>query len=146
MRFSSVQKIRKTNVSMRYPSIAVVVPLSSWEHAAATTSARAAAEICKKRLWSGRGTNNYQDDYTIYDTEQSCPKRNKRRRPIRPRLSPSDSSTPLASHCSSDIQGVLGSAVLTVESNNSLKPAYFFTFVPDTSQILSRPPPWRQSQ
>ncbi|KAJ5833977.1 hypothetical protein N7447_000003 [Penicillium robsamsonii] len=39
----------------------------------------------------------------------------------------------------SAIQGVRGSALLTVESNSGLKPAYFFTVVPDPSPMLSRP-------
>ncbi|KAJ5448406.1 Protein of unknown function DUF3435, partial [Penicillium cf. griseofulvum] len=34
------------------------------------------------------------------------------------------------------VQGPLRSTILTVESNTSLKPVYFFTFVPDPSPIL----------
>ncbi|KAI1839184.1 hypothetical protein DTO027I6_7698 [Penicillium roqueforti] len=56
----------------------------------------------------------------------------------RPLFDPSESSVPISSHCSGAIQGVRGSAILTVESNTGLKPAYFFTFVPDPSPMLSR--------
>lgn len=123
---------------MRYPSIAVVIPPTSWKQGAARTSTRAAAAVCKKRLRSGRGTSIHQDGNTTYDTAQPCQKRKKRRPSIRPLFDPSESSVPISSHCSGAIQGVRGSAILTVESNTGLKPAYFFTFVPDPSPMLSR--------
>ncbi|KAJ5537460.1 hypothetical protein N7494_006939 [Penicillium frequentans] len=136
-------RVSKTPISdtpVRYPSIAVVVPSTSWKQGAARTSTRAAAAVCKKRLRSGRGTGNDQDgNTTFYDTEQPCQKRKKRKPSIRPLSDPSDSSTPVSCHCPGAIQGIRGSALLTVESNSGLKPAYFFTFVPDPSPILSRP-------
>ncbi|KAJ5243940.1 Protein of unknown function DUF3435, partial [Penicillium chrysogenum] len=67
-----------------------------------------------------------------------CQKRKKRRPSIRPLSDPSESSVPILSYYSSAIHGIHGSAILTVESNTSLKPVYFFTFVPDPSPILSR--------
>ncbi|KAJ5343366.1 uncharacterized protein N7506_003190 [Penicillium brevicompactum] len=100
------------------------------------TSTRAAAAICKKRLRSGRGTGDHQDENTPYDTAQPCQKRKKRRPSIRPLSEPAESSVPISSHRSGAIQGVHGSAILTVESNTGLKPAYFFTFVPDPSPML----------
>ncbi|KAJ5589602.1 hypothetical protein N7537_012280 [Penicillium hordei] len=114
---------------VRYPSIAM-------KQGAARTSTRAAAAVCKKRLRSGRGTGDHQDENTPYDTAQPCQKRKKRRPSIRPLSDPSKSSVPISSHRSSAIQGLHGSAILTVESNTSLKPAYFFTFVPDPSPML----------
>jgi hypothetical protein len=126
---------------VRYPSIAVVIPLTSWKQGAARTSIRAATAVYKKRLRSGRGIGNQQDRNTTYDTAQPCQKRKKRRPSIRPLSDPSESSVPISSHCFSAIQGVRGSAILTVESNTGLKPAYFFTFVPDPSPMLSRPDP-----
>jgi hypothetical protein len=129
-----------SDVPVRYPSIAVVVPpLSpSWKAGATRTSARVAAAVCKKRLRSGRGIGNHQDRNTsFYDPEQPCQKRKNWRPSIRPLSNPSDTSVPVLSHCSGAIQGVRGSAILTVDTNSGLKPAYFFTFVPDPS--LSRP-------
>ncbi|KAJ5977447.1 hypothetical protein N7501_000789 [Penicillium viridicatum] len=93
--------------------------------------------VCKKRLRSGRDTSIHQDG-TTYDTAQPCQKRKRRRPAIRPLSGPSASSVPISSHCSGAIQGVRGSAIVTVESNPGLKPAYFFTFVPYPSQMLSR--------
>jgi hypothetical protein len=121
---------------VRYPSIAVVIPSTSWKQGAAGTSTRAAAAVCKKRLRSGRGTGDHQDENTPYDTAQPCQKRKKRRHSIRPLSDPSKSSVPISSHRSGAIQGLHGSAILTVESNTGLKPAYFFTFVPDPSPML----------
>ncbi|KAJ5263948.1 hypothetical protein N7478_011553 [Penicillium angulare] len=103
-------------------------------------STRAAAAVCKKRLRSGRDTGNHQDrKTTFYDTEQPCQKKKKGRPPIRPLSDPSDSSVPVSSHCSGAIQGVRGSAILTIDTKSGLKSAYFFTFVPDPSPMLSRP-------
>ncbi|KAJ5971787.1 uncharacterized protein N7479_001705 [Penicillium vulpinum] len=121
---------------VRYPSIAVVIPSTSWKQGAARTSTRAAAAVCKKRLRSGRGTSIHQDENTPYDTAQPCQKRKKRRPSIRPLSGPSKSSVPISSHRSGAIQGLYGSAILTVESNTGLKPVYFFTFVPDPSPML----------
>lgn len=137
---SRVRTALGSNIPVRYPSIAVVVPSTSWKQGAARTSTRAAAAVCKKRLRSGRGTGNDQDgNTTFYDTEQPCQKRKKRKPSMRPLSDPSDSSTPVSCHCPGAIQGIRGSALLTVEPNSALKPAYFFTFVPDPSPILSRP-------
>ncbi|KAI1829038.1 hypothetical protein DTO027I6_10119 [Penicillium roqueforti] len=121
---------------VRYPSIAVVIPSTSWKQGAARTSTRAAAAVCKKRLRSGRGTGDHQDENTPYDTAQPCQKRKKRRPSIRPLSDPSKSSVPISPHRSGAIQRLHGSAILTVESNTGLKPAYFFTFVPDPSPML----------
>lgn len=121
---------------VRYPSIAVVIPSTSWKQGATRTSIRAAAVICKKRLRSGRDTSDDQGENTPYDTAQPCPKRKKRGPSIRPLSDPSKSSIPIASHHSGAIQGLHGSAILTVKSNTGLKPAYFFTFVPDPSPML----------
>ncbi|KAJ6142821.1 Protein of unknown function DUF3435 [Penicillium samsonianum] len=115
---------------MRYPSIAMIIPLTSWKQGAARISIRAATAVYKKRLRS--------DGNTTYDIAQPCQKRKKRRPSIRPLSNPSESSVPISSHCSGAIQGIRGSAILTVESNTSLKPAYFFTFIPDPSPMLSR--------
>ncbi|KAJ6104865.1 hypothetical protein N7486_003554 [Penicillium sp. IBT 16267x] len=135
-----VQTALSSTIPVRYPSIAVVVPSPSWKQGAARTSKTAAAAVCKKRLRSGRGTGDHQDgNTTFYDTQQPCQKRKKRRPSIRPFSDPSDSSIPISSHYSGAIQGVRGSALLTVESNSGLKPAYFFTFVPDPSPMQSRP-------
>ncbi|KAJ6115292.1 hypothetical protein N7486_001070 [Penicillium sp. IBT 16267x] len=137
---SRVLKTLSSDIPVRYPSIAVVVPSPSWKQGAVRTSTRAAAVVCKKRLRSGRGTSNHQDvNTTFYDTEQPCQKRKKRRPSIRSLSDPWDSSISVSSPRSGAIQGVRGSALLTVESNSSLKPAYFFTFVPDPSPMLSRP-------
>jgi len=132
-----------SNIPVRYPSIAVVVPSPSWKRGAARKSKRVAAAVCKKRLRSYRDTSSYQDgDNTLYDTERPCQKR-KERRSSKTSFSdsfsdPSDSSAPISSHCSGAIQGVRGSALLTVESDSGLRPAYYFTFVPDPSPMLSR--------
>lgn len=138
---SRVRTILSSDIPVRYPSIAVVVLSPSWKQGATRASTRAAAAVYKKRLRSGRGTGNHQDrNTTFYDTEQPCQKRKKRRpSSIRPFSDPSDSSIPVSSHCSGAIQGIRGSALLTVESNSGLKPAYFFTFVPDPSPMLSQP-------
>ncbi|KAJ6126123.1 hypothetical protein N7471_010616 [Penicillium samsonianum] len=92
-----------------------------------------------KGRYGSRGTGNHQDGNTTYNTAQPCQKRKKRRSSIRPLSDPSESFVPISSHCSGAIQGVRGSAILTVESNTGLKPAYFFTFVPDPGPMLSRP-------
>lgn len=73
---SEFPRVRTTLISdipVRYPSIAVVVPSLSWKQGAARTSTRAAAAVYKKRLRSGRGTGNHRDgNTTFYDTEQPC--------------------------------------------------------------------------
>ncbi|KAJ5566728.1 uncharacterized protein N7459_010110 [Penicillium hispanicum] len=137
-----VRTTLSSSFPVRDPSIAVVVPSPSpsWKQGATRTSTRAAAAVCKKRLRSRRGTGNHQDgNTTFYDTEQPRQKRKKRRPSIRSLSDPSDFSVPVSTHCSGAIQDVRGRALLTVESNSGLKPAYFFTFVPDPSPMLSRP-------
>lgn len=139
-RCSRIRTTPSSNIPVRYPSIAVVVPPPSWKQGAARTSTRAAAAVCKKRLRSGRGTGNHLDgNTTFYDTEQPCQKRKKRRPSIRPLSDSSDSSVPVSSHWSGANRGIRGSALLTVDTNSGLKPAYFFTFVPDPSPMLSQP-------
>ncbi|KAI3124182.1 hypothetical protein CBS147326_8411 [Penicillium roqueforti] len=126
---------------VRYSSIAVVVPPPPWKQRAIRTSARAAAAACKKRLRSDQGTGRHQDpDASFPGTEQLGQKRKKQRPAKRPLPKPPGPSISASCHCSSDIQGVRGSALLTVESNSGLKPAYYLTFVPDTSPMQSRPP------
>ncbi|KAJ5533359.1 hypothetical protein N7494_009911 [Penicillium frequentans] len=137
---SRVRRALGSNIPVCYPTIAVVVPSTSWKQGAARISTRAAAAVCKKRIRLSRDTGNEQDgNTTFYDTGQPYQKRKKRIPSIRPLSDPSDSSTPLSCHCPGAIQGIRGSALLTVESDSGLKPAYFFTFVPDPSPILSQP-------
>jgi hypothetical protein len=137
---SCVLKTLGSDIPVRYPSIAVVVPSPSWKQGAARTSTRAAAVVCKKRLRSGRGTGHHQDENAaFYDTEQPDQKRKKGRPSRRPLSDPSDSSIPASSRCSGAFQGVRGSALLTIETNSGSSPAYFFNFVPDPSPMLSRP-------
>ncbi|RAK96548.1 SANT/Myb-like DNA-binding domain-containing protein [Aspergillus ibericus CBS 121593] len=125
---------------VRYPSIAVVVPPPSWKQGAIRTSTRVAAAACNKRLRSGRDVGNQQDrDVPFPNTERPSQKRQKRRPANKLHHSPQGPSIPASCHCSGDIRGLRGSAFLTVESSSGLKPAYYFTFVPDTSPILSRP-------
>ena len=124
---------------MYYPSIAVVIPSPFRKQGAARRSKRAAAAVCKKRLRLDRGTSNHQDRNTTYNKEQLYQKRKKRRPSTRPLSDPSDSSDPVSSHHSGAFQDIRGSALLTVESHSGLKSAYFFTFVPDPSPMLSRP-------
>ncbi|KAJ5720793.1 uncharacterized protein N7483_008727 [Penicillium malachiteum] len=123
-------------IPVRYPTIAVVVPSPSppWRQGATRTSTSAAAAVCKKRLRSGRGTGKHQDANTTCDKEQ--PYTETFNQVI---FDSSDSSIPVSSHCSGAIQGIRGNALLTVESHAGLKPAYFFTFVPDPSPMLSQP-------
>lgn len=46
--FSRVRTTLSSDIPVRYPSIAVVVPSPSWKQGAARTSTRAAAAVCKK--------------------------------------------------------------------------------------------------
>ncbi|KAL2812774.1 hypothetical protein BDW59DRAFT_167736 [Aspergillus cavernicola] len=126
---------------VRYPSIAVVVPPPPWKQRATRASARAAAAACNRRLRSDQGTGKHQDPVVSFpDTEQLGQKVKKRRPAKRPLSKPPGPSIPASCRCSGDIHGVRGSALLTVNSNSGLKPAYYLTFVPDTSPMLSRPP------
>ncbi|KAJ5701397.1 hypothetical protein N7488_008945 [Penicillium malachiteum] len=134
-KLSHVRTALGSNISVCYPSVAVVIPSTSWK-----ISTKTAAAVYKKQLHTSRDTGNNQDrNTTFYNTEQLCQKRKRRNPSIRPLSNPSDSSTPLSYHFPSAIQGIHGSALLTVESNSGLKPAYFFTFIPNPSLILSRP-------
>ncbi|KAJ5534526.1 hypothetical protein N7527_000780 [Penicillium freii] len=54
---SRARTIISSKPPIRYPSIAVVIPPTSWKQGAARTSIRAAAAVCKKRLRLGRGTS-----------------------------------------------------------------------------------------
>ncbi|KAK1146190.1 hypothetical protein N8T08_003280 [Aspergillus melleus] len=137
---SGARTIQGSDSPARYLSIAVVILPPSWKQGATRTSTRAAAAMCKKRLCSERDTDNHHDgNATFYDTEQPGQKRKKRRPSIRPLSDPPDASIPVSCHCSGAIQGVRGSAFLTIESNSSLKPAYYFTFVPNPEPMLSQP-------
>lgn len=134
---SRSRTILSSDIPVRYPSIEVVVPSPSWKQEATRRSTRAAAAVCKKRLRSGRGTGNHRDrNTTSHNTEQPCQKRKKQRSSIKRLSGIQDSSIPVLCHGSGAIQGIRGSALLTVESNAGPKPAYFFTFVPDLSPML----------
>ncbi|KAJ6163948.1 hypothetical protein N7470_002620 [Penicillium chermesinum] len=139
-----VQRTSDSNIPVRHPSVAVVVPAPSpsWKQGVVRRSTRAAAVVCKKRLRSGRDICHRRDrTTTFHDTEQPQKRTKKRRLSIRPISNASDASIPVASHCAGAIQGVRGSALLTVESNPGLNPAYFFTFVPEPSPTRSRHDP-----
>ncbi|KAJ5201321.1 Protein of unknown function DUF3435 [Penicillium cf. viridicatum] len=120
----------------KFQTPAMVIPSKSSKQRATRTSTRAATAAYKKRLRLGRGTSDHQDENTPYNTAQPYQKRKKRRPSIRPLSDPSESSVPISSHRSGAIQRLHRSAILTVESNTGLKPAYFFTFVPDPSPML----------
>ncbi|KAL5332338.1 hypothetical protein BJX70DRAFT_139164 [Aspergillus crustosus] len=121
---------------VRYPSIAVVVPAPSWKQDPIRTSTRAAAAVCNKRLRSSRGGGNHQE-LDASDIERPSQKRKKRRSATRhPSHFPSP-SIPAPCHCSRDVYEVRGNALLTVKSDSGLKPAYYFTFVPDAALMPS---------
>lgn len=101
--YSRARTSLSSDIPVRYPSIAVVVPPLSWKQGATRTSTRAAAAVCKKRLRSGRGSGNHQDGNAISDTDQPCQKRKKRRPSIRPFSDLSEPSIPVSSHCSGAI-------------------------------------------
>ncbi|KAJ5203023.1 Protein of unknown function DUF3435 [Penicillium cf. viridicatum] len=81
-------------------------------------------------------TRSYQDKHKGRYSTQPYQKRKKRRPLTRPLSDLSESSVPILSYRSSTIQRLHRSTILTVESNTSLKPVYFFTFIPDASPIL----------
>ncbi|RAL09460.1 uncharacterized protein BO97DRAFT_416938 [Aspergillus homomorphus CBS 101889] len=133
---SGARTTRVYNGPLRYPSVAVVVPAPSWKQRRATrASTRAAAAACNKRLRSGQASiNRNSPDAFSRRTEGSISKMKKTRTPALRRVSrPSEGSIPASCHCTRDIHGIRGNALLTVVSDSGVKPAYYFTFVPDTS-------------
>ncbi|KAA8642629.1 uncharacterized protein ATNIH1004_011574 [Aspergillus tanneri] len=142
-KYSGGQTATVVDGAVRSPSIAVVVPAPSWKQGRVTrASTRAAAAACKKRLRSSRGGSGNHGDP---DASSPNPERPSRR--IKPRAAgksfshPLGDSAPASCHCSPDIYGVRGSALLTVQHASRLKPAYYFTFVPDASSMSSHPLP-----
>ncbi|KAL2827595.1 hypothetical protein BDW59DRAFT_56215 [Aspergillus cavernicola] len=78
------------------------------------------------------GSNHYYPDALLPGAEQLS--RKEKQRPLARSLSCAlDSSIPASCHYSHDSHEVRGRAVLSVESQSRLKPAYYFTFVPDAS-------------
>jgi hypothetical protein len=124
-----------------YPSIAVVVPAPPWVRGRVTrTTTRVAALSCKKRLRSSRDADDPQDaEVSISGATRQRPRKKSTptAKPLRHSLGGSD---PVPCNCSLAIQEVRGRAILTVESSG-LKPAYYLTFVPDASPMLSQTPP-----
>ncbi|PIG69412.1 hypothetical protein AARAC_011977 [Aspergillus arachidicola] len=121
-----------------YPSIAVVVTVPPWAREKVTrTTTRIAAVTCKKRLRTSGGGNDHRDpEVSIPDVTGQCLKK-----PPKPRMKTFHSrggSDPVL--CHRVIHEVRGRAILTVESSG-LRPAYYFTFVPDASPILAQTPP-----
>jgi hypothetical protein len=122
-----------------YPSIAVVVPAPPWVRGRVTrTTTRVAALSCKKRLRSSRGADDPQDpEVSISGATRQRPKKPK---PTATSLRHSlGGSEPVPCNCSRAMQEVRGRAILTVESSG-LKPAYYLTFVPDASPMLTQTP------
>ncbi|KAE8339690.1 hypothetical protein BDV24DRAFT_165017 [Aspergillus arachidicola] len=124
-----------------YPSVAVVVPVPPWARGKVTrTTTRVAAVTCKKRLRTSSGGNDHQDsEVSIPDAARQRPKKKQKPRLKSPRH-PLGALDPRSSHRSRAIHEVRGRAILTVESSG-LRPAYYFTFVPDASPLLARTPP-----
>jgi hypothetical protein len=129
------------NKPVSYPSIAVVVPAPPWVRGEVTrATTRVAALSCKKRLRSSRNADNPQDpEVSISGATRQRPKKKAKptAKPLRHSLGSSDT---VPCNCSLAIQEVRGRAILTVESSG-LKPAYYLTFVPDASPMLSQTPP-----
>ncbi|KAF4232360.1 hypothetical protein CNMCM6805_010006 [Aspergillus fumigatiaffinis] len=124
-----------------YPSIAMVVPAPPWmrgKFARATT--RVAALTCKKQLRSSRDGDNHQDpEVSSPGATQQRPK--KKSKPTAKSLRHSlDGSDPVPCDCSRAMHKAHGRAILTVESSGQ-KPAYYLTFVPDASPLLTQTPP-----
>ncbi|RHZ51560.1 uncharacterized protein CDV56_105461 [Aspergillus thermomutatus] len=109
----------------------------TYESTRATT--RVATATCKKRLHSNRGDDDHQDP------EASFPDAKRQRRKKKPKFTtkslprPVGDSYAVSYGCSRDFHEVRGRAILTVASNG-LKPAYYFTFVPDACPMLIHPP------
>ncbi|PYH98601.1 hypothetical protein BO71DRAFT_426045 [Aspergillus ellipticus CBS 707.79] len=127
----------RSNSPVRYPSIAVVVPPLSRKQEAARKSTRAAAVLCNKRLRSGRYTGSRQSQDTSFPSTEQPGRKRRKHGPSSKTLDTSPSPSISASHhCTSAVQSVRGSALLTVDSHSGLKPAYYFTFVPDAYPML----------
>ncbi|KAH1350782.1 hypothetical protein KXV22_008410 [Aspergillus fumigatus] len=124
-----------------YPSIAVVVPAPPWIREGVTrTTTRAAAARCKKRLRSSRGGDNHQDPETPFAGANRHRSKKKPKSTAKSLRHPLGNSNPVSCDYSRAIHEVRGRAILTVESSGQ-KPAYYFTFVPDASPILTQTPP-----
>jgi hypothetical protein len=121
-----------------YPSIAVVVPAPPWVRGSVTrTTTRVAALSCKKRLRSSRDADDPQDpEVSIPGGTRQRPKTKLPAKSFRQSLGGLD---PVPCDCSRAMHEVRGRAILTVESSGQ-KPAYFLTFVPDASPMLTQTP------
>jgi hypothetical protein len=119
----------------------VVVPAPPWMRAkVARATTRVAALTCKKRLRSSRDGDDHQDpEVSIPGATQPRPK--KKSKPTTKSLRHSlGGSDPVPCDCSHAMREVHGRAILTVESCGQ-KPAYYLTFVPDPSPMLTQTPP-----
>ncbi|KAF4232355.1 hypothetical protein CNMCM6805_010001 [Aspergillus fumigatiaffinis] len=128
------------NRSESYPSIAVVVPAPPWVRGRVTRkTTRVAALSCKKRLRSSSDADDPQDhEVSIPGATRQRPK--KKSKPTAKSLHHSlGGSDPVPCNCSRAMQEVRGRAILSVESSG-LKPAYYLTFVPDASPMLTQTP------
>ncbi|KAB8254130.1 hypothetical protein BDV32DRAFT_155524 [Aspergillus pseudonomiae] len=124
-----------------YPSVAVVVPVPPWARGKVTrATTRVAAVTCKKRLRNRGSGNDYRDpEVSIPDATRQRPKEKPKSR-MKPLRHSQGGSDPVPCHRSRAIHEVRGRAILTVESSG-LRPAYYFTFVPDASPMLAQAPP-----
>ena len=127
------------DIPKRNPSIAVVIPVPPWMRARVTRSTtRASAR--KRRLQDDQAgdSGHYAAGPSIESAEQLGEKRQCRKKKPSRAIRPASANNHISmqSDCSPQSQNILGSAILTVQSDGS-KPAYFFTFMPEPSQILS---------
>jgi hypothetical protein len=123
-----------------YPSIAVVVPAPPWTRGkVARATTRVTALTCKKRLRSSRDGDDHQDpEVSSPGATRQRPK--KKSKPTAKSLRHSlGGSDPVPCDCSRAMHEVHGRAILTVESSGQ-KPAYYLTFVPDASPMLTQTP------
>ena len=131
------------DIPKRNPSIAVVIPVPPWMRTRVTRSTtRASAH--KRRLQDDQASesDHYAAGPSIESAEQFSRKRQcqkkKPSRAIRP--ASANNHISMQSDRSPQKQTILGSAILTVQSDES-KPAYLFTFMPELGQILSSQDP-----
>ncbi|KAJ5936542.1 hypothetical protein N7466_002992 [Penicillium verhagenii] len=127
-KFAHVRTSLRSEIPVRHPSIAVVVPPPSWnpllpeqapeplrQYAKGDSAQVEAPAITKmmsplySRLKEERNEELQSDHFAILRTH------------------------PHPLH----LNGVRGSALLTIESNSGPNPAYFFTFVPEPSPMIS---------
>lgn len=135
-RCSASPEKQDTDSVKHYPSIAVVVPVTPWKRTRATRSTTRAT-ACKRRLHHNQGSNgnNYTDGPSMDLSERSHKERQCRKKKRRYAVGPisyiGDCNSPV-SDCAPENRNILGRAILTVQSDGS-KPAYFFTFMPETA-------------